>query len=387
MIADSQNLLDRFLDTRKASEAICKPLQIEDYSVQAADFVSPAKWHLAHISWFWEEFILVKYLPKYNRYHEDFSYLFNSYYNNVGKRVHRPNRGVMTRPTVQEVYDYRRYIDEHMSLLLQEDLSTEIAYLIEVGINHEQQHQELLYYDIKYILGHQPGFPVYHKDHATLSLKNKDQAWLSISEGLYDIGHKGIGFHFDNELGQHKHYLHDASIATLPVSNREYLEFIKDGGYDNFNLWHDDGWQWIHKNQVKSPLYWHKIEGEWHEYDLSGMKTLVLDKAVRHLSYYEAFAFTEWSGHRLPTEQEYEIVAPKMNKGHNWEWTGSAYLPYPGFKKAPGALGEYNGKFMINLMVMRGHSEVTPDGHARDSYRNFFHPSMRWQYAGLRLAK
>ena len=381
-----QLLAQRFKASRQYSEALAEPLINEDYSVQPIDFVSPPKWHLAHTTWFWEQFVLASFRPGYKVYHDDFAYLFNSYYNHAGRRVLRPQRGWLTRPSVSEVFRYRGHVDEKINQLFARELPREALDIIEIGINHEEQHQELFVYDIKYILGHQPAFPVYGS-RFQLTPVTRSPDFLGFSAGIYEIGHRGDGFCFDNELGRHKVYLADFEIAENPVTNAEYLEFMRDGGYEHFNHWHDDGWRWINLNLIKSPLYWHSIDGEWQVYDLDGLKPLELQHPVRHLSYYEASAYAEWKGMRLPTEFEWEVAAERLNYGQVWEWTGSAYLPYPHFRTAPGALGEYNGKFMVNQMVLRGASIATPQGHSRVTYRNFFHPDMRWQYGGLRLAK
>jgi ergothioneine biosynthesis protein EgtB len=348
--------------------------------------VSPPKWHLAHITWFWEQFVLAVYKKGYTVYNDDFSYLFNSYYNNVGKRVLRPARGLMTRPSVAEVFAYRTYVDVQMNELLNQSLTDEALNVIEIGINHEEQHQELFVYDVKYILGHQPTFPVYGSGFELEAIA-LPQKFCLMDEGVYEIGYAGKDFCFDNELGRHKVYLNAFEIASNPVTNGEYLEFINAGGYTNFNYWHDDGWHWINNNKITSPLYWHLIEGKWHEYDLNGLAELKLNEPVKHISFYEAFAFSQWKEMRLPTEFEWEAASKQFGWGQVWEWTNSAYLPYPGFNKAPGALGEYNGKFMVNTMVMRGASVATPMNHSRNTYRNFFHPDMRWMYGGLRLVK
>ena len=382
----SKNLLERFNETRQHSITICKPLEIEDFSVQPVIDVSPPKWHLAHSTWFFEQFVLVPYLKGYQIYNDDFAYLFNSYYNNAGERILRPNRGLMTRPTVKAVFEYRKYVTEKVNELLQTSPDSEVLFLIEVGINHEQQHQELLAYDIKYILGHQPTFPVYEKRFQTKA-ENTPLEFISIKEGIYTIGHQGEGYHFDNELGVHKVYLQDYEIANRLVTNKEFIEFIESGAYQNFNLWHAEGWDWVQKNNINAPMYWHKTKGKWHNYNYMGLEEVNPDLPVMHISYYEAFAYAEWKGMRLPTEFEWEIAASKFNWGQLWEWTGSAYLPYPGFSKAPGALGEYNGKFMVNLQVLRGASVATPAGHSRYTYRNFFHTSLQWMFSGIRLAK
>jgi len=382
----SQQLQKQFLATREYSEQICAPLVLEDYSVQPVVDVSPPKWHLAHASWFFEQFVLVPYLEGYDVYDEDFSYLFNSYYNNAGERVLRPNRGLMTRPTVKSVYEYRAYVTEKMTVLFAQSPADKILFLIEVGINHEQQHQELLAYDIKYILGNQPTFPKYGNrfltKQATETLK-----FIPVQEDIYTIGHQGSGYHFDNELGVHKVYLQSYEIANRLVTNKEFAEFIEAGGYENFNYWHAAGWDWVKAHEVKAPLYWHKVKGKWLSYNYEGLVEVNPDLPVMHISYFEAFAYAEWKGLRLPTEFEWEVAAEQLNWGQLWEWTGSAYLPYPGFSKAPGALGEYNGKFMVNQHVLRGASAATPKGHSRPTYRNFFAPHLRWMFSGIRLAK
>lgn len=382
-----QQFINTFIRTRKYSEELAEPLLIEDYSVQPSDFASPPKWHLAHSTWFWEEFVLTKYFKDYKVYDEDFSFLFNSYYNTVGKRVQRPMRGLMTRPSVEEVYRYRNYVTDSVVQFLATDPDEEVFEVIKVGINHEEQHQELFVYDIKYILGNQPTFPEYAGNAFAPKIEPGPTEFVKIEAGVYEIGHEGKEFCFDNELGRHKAYLAGFEISTSLTTNAEYIGFINAGGYTNFNYWHDEGWQWIDNNKIKAPLYWHLIEGQWHTYSLDGLQRLNLQEPVIHLSYFEAWAFAEWKKMRLPTEAEWEIAADKLNWGQVWEWTNSAYLAYPGFSKVPGALGEYNGKFMINTMVLRGGSVATPVGHSRKTYRNFFHPDMRWQYCGIRLVK
>jgi ergothioneine biosynthesis protein EgtB len=379
-------MIDRFLRMRQNSEQLCKPLLIEDYSLQASEFVSPPKWHLAHSTWFWEEFVLTKYVENYSLYDEDFHFLFNSYYNNVGKRVLRPERGLMSRPSVTEVYNYRSYVTNAMVAFLSMDPNKEILAIVEIGINHEQQHQELLVYDIKYILGNQPTFPVY-QDRFKTKVETHEAEFIKINSGLYEIGHQESGFCFDNELANHKVFVNDFEISAKLISNRDYLDFILAGGYKNFNFWHDDGWSWLNNKKIEAPLYWHNIDNEWWNYTLNGLEKIVLDLPVMHISFYEAFAYSQWKGCRLPTEFEWEIASDEFSWGQLWEWTNSAYLAYPEFSKSPGALGEYNGKFMINQMILRGGSVATPEGHSRKTYRNFFPPEMRWQFSGLRLAK
>jgi ergothioneine biosynthesis protein EgtB len=377
---------DHFLEIRHRTESICKSLKPEDTSIQPVDFVSPPKWHLAHTTWFFEQFVLIEHKTNYKVFNTDFAYYFNSYYNNIGDRVVRANRGLMTRPTFNEVLDYRAYVNSHVADLLKEKVKKDNAEIIEIGLQHEQQHQELLIYDIKYIFGHQPSFPKLDID-IRLKDENAQQEFISIPEGLYEIGHNEDCFCWDNELGRHKVFLHDYEISNRLVTNAEYIEFIEAGGYIDFNLWHADGWDFIQNNEITSPMYWHKVNGKWMQYTLQGFKDIERHCPVNHITFYEAFAYSQWKGMRLPTEFEWEIASQKINHGQLWEWTNSAYLPYPNYEKAEGAIGEYNGKFMVNTMVMRGGSVTSPQGHCRPTYRNFFHPEMRWQFSGIRLAK
>lgn len=379
-------LYHKFIETRQQTEKLCKPLQIEDYVVQPITCVSPPKWHLAHTTWFFEQFILVKFAKNYVEFHPDFAFLFNSYYNNLGNRTQRQNRGFMTRPTVAEVFNYRKHVNKAIVELFNKPLNDEILMLIETGIQHEQQHHELLAYDIKYILGTQPTFPALG-DFFQLEEEIQNQQYIDISEGIYEIGYDGNSFCFDNELGVHKQFVANFEISNKLVTNAEYLEFINDGGYQDFNLWHDDGWHFIQNEAVKCPLYWHFINGEWYHYTFQGLQKINMKLPVMHLCMYEAFAFAQWKGMRLPTEFEWEVASSQLKWGQLWEWTNSAYLAYPGYTKADGALGEYSGKFMINQMVLRGASIATPKGHVRKSYRNFFHASSRWLFSGIRLVK
>lgn len=381
------NLSKHFLATRKHTQAICQPLTIEDHVVQVAIFASPAKWHLAHTTWFFETFILKVYATQYKEFHKDFNFLFNSYYNNAGDRVFRADRGNMTRPGVEEIYNYRNYVDKAMLELIANNSNESLKELITLGIHHEQQHQELLLTDIKYMLGHNPLFPVYHQSALLKNEENEESGFHFQKEGVYKIGFQGTGFSYDNELGVHKVYLHDFEINKALVTNEEYCQFIADGGYTNFNLWLDEGWSWVQANNINAPLYWHKIKGEWHHYTLAGLQKIEPKSIVKHISFYEAAALAEWKGMRLPTEFEWEVAAENLNWGKRWEWTNSAYLPYPNFNKAEGAIGEYNGKFMINQMVLRGASTATSPNHSRKTYRNFFHPDARWQFTGIRLVK
>lgn len=382
------DLTNQYQSIRKHSETICKPLQVEDYVVQIVPFASPAKWHLAHTTWFFETFILKNHFDNYIEYNSDFSFLFNSYYNNVGDRILRTNRGNLTRPRIEEIYKYRNYVDEKMIQFIDNHSDSTINELITLGLNHEQQHQELLLTDIKYMFGHNPLFPVYDenfKHQIQVTKVEESSNTITIEAGVYQVGYQDDSFCYDNELGVHSVYLNEFSIQNSLVSNQEYLEFMEAGGYADFNLWLDDGWSWINANQIEAPLYWHKIDGVWHYYTLSGFKKIDLSSAVCHVSYYEAKAYAEWKNKRLPTEFEWEIASKQLDWGNRWEWTDSAYLPYPNFKKANGAVGEYNGKFMSSQMVLRGASVATSPNHSRNTYRNFFHPDDRWQFTGIRL--
>lgn len=382
-------LIHQYKTVRQLSEEICLPLQTEDYVVQPVVDVSPPKWHLGHSTWFFETFVLKPYLPNYQEFNPQYNFVFNSYYETLGARVIRTDRGNLSRPTVSEVYQYRKHVDEAMYELLQQNFTDEAQELLILGLNHEQQHQELLWYDIKYILGHNPLFPAYADEHIENGLftVSKQTDWHYFPEGLYQIGYQEHGFCFDNELAPHQVYLQPFYLAADLVSNQEYLNFIDAGGYQDFRFWHQEGWDWVHKNQIKAPLYWHNINNQWQTYTLSCLKNIHPEYPVMHISYYEAAAYAAWKGCRLATEFEWEAASSNLNWGQLWEWTESAYLPYPGFSKAPGAIGEYNGKFMVNQKVLRGASIATAAGHQRKSYRNFFHPHLRWHYNGIRLAK
>lgn len=381
------NLLDFFLETRQHSEAICKPLEIEDYVVQPIVDVSPPKWHLGHTTWFFEEFILKTHLKNYQIFDDDFSFVFNSYYEAVGKRVVRSDRGNMSRPSVKKVYEYRSYVTAAIKTLFETEQSKNLNDLLEIGIHHEKQHQELLLTDIKYILGNNPLLPKYSETFLDNPIENHEQDWVSVKEGIYEIGHDAEGFCYDNELGFHKVYLHDFEISNKLVTNGEYIDFIKNNGYKKFELWHAEGWDWINQNNIKTPMYWHQIDDAWYYYTSQGLQRIALNTPLCHISYFEAFAFSQWKNCRIPTEFEWEIAQQFFPWGKRWEWTESAYLPYPNYQKADGALGEYNGKFMVNQKVLRGGSVATSNKHTRYTYRNFFQPNLRWQFTGLRLAK
>jgi len=387
MIA-TDTLVSLFLKTRQHTENICKPLEIEDYVVQPIVDVSPPKWHLGHTTWFFEEFILKPHKPNYQLFHEDFAFVFNSYYENVGKRVIRNDRGNLSRPGVAKVYDYRHYVTSEMKEFLSEGISTEVEEILLIGIHHEKQHQELLITDIKYILGNNPLLPKYDDNFSENPLQKFQQEWIEMQEGIYEMGHNNNEeFCYDNELGRHKVYLQDYKISNKLITNSEYVDFIDAGGYKNFNLWHAEGWDWVQQSNISQPMYWHKIDGTWHQYTLNGLQKINLEAPVSHISYFEAFAFAQWKDCRLPTEFEWEAAQQNFEWGSRWEWTESAYLPYPGYRKAPGAIGEYNGKFMVNQKVLRGASVATSSNHTRPTYRNFFPTNLRWQFTGLRLAK
>jgi ergothioneine biosynthesis protein EgtB len=386
-LSATKALLERFQLVRRRTIDICAPLQMEDYVPQPSEFVSPPKWHLGHSTWFFEQFVLSPFCPDYKLFSADFAYVFNSYYNAIGDRVLRADRGNLTRPGVREVLEYRAYVDQQLTNFLLTEQPQNVLDTLELGLNHEEQHQELLWTDLKYILGNNPLFPTYKEGFSLVEDHNSTSGWLSIDEGLHHIGHSGEGFCYDNELGQHKAFIHRFEISKSLVTNAEFLEFMADGGYLRPELWLDEGWQWVQNENINAPLYWHRIASEWKTYTLSGLKSIEPNAMLCHVSFYEASAYAEWRGMRLPTEQEWEVASQELSWGNRWEWTNSAYLPYPNYKKEEGAIGEYNGKFMINQMVLRGASRATAPGHSRCTYRNFFHPQMQWQFTGIRLAK
>jgi ergothioneine biosynthesis protein EgtB len=414
----SPALATRFLQVRAQTEKICRPLLPEDSVVQPVIDVSPPKWHLAHTSWFFETFILQKYQPNYQVFHEKYNFLFNSYYNSIGSRVLRNQRGTISRPGLDEVYQYRAYINEQIQEFLEtapDEILAEVMPVFELGLQHEQQHQELLVTDIKYILSTNPLLPAYQiTPEKTIEKTAQKVQMLEVPGGFYEIGYKGSDFCFDNELGVHKVYVDDFKIQNQLVTNRDYLEFMQDGGYQDFRHWLGEGFDMANLENWEAPLYWLKTNNTWQNFTLNGLEEIDLNAPVCHLSFYEANAYASWAGKRLLTEFEWEIAAqhfkPEIKKGNFleshllqpqaissevtcaqllgncWEWTYSAYHPYPKYNKAPGALGEYNGKFMINQMVLRGGSCATPQSHIRPTYRNFFPADKRWQFSGIRLA-
>jgi ergothioneine biosynthesis protein EgtB len=412
-------LLDDFLRVRRQSEQLCTPLSPEDMMVQSCAEASPAKWHLAHTTWFFETFLLREFLPGYREYHPDFRWLFNSYYNSVSDQPEKKLRASFSRPPVETILQYREHVQAGIQRLLASTPPQEAAERIVLGLHHEQQHQELLATDIKHALWTNPLRPAYATETVAFSTEPVGEpAWIAYDGGLFDIGFGGVGFAFDNELPRHPEYLRPFQLASRLVSCAEYLQFIEDGGYQRPELWLSAGWETVKAEGWQAPLYWRKQNGEWLVYTLYGEQPLagLLQTPVCHVSYFEADAFANWAGKRLPTEAEWEVAAqglpvtgnlldegpystlhpqplnvvsaqePAQMFGDVWEWTHSAYLGYPGFRAVPGALGEYNGKFMSGQMVLRGGSVVTPASHIRASYRNFFSPATRWQFSGIRLA-
>jgi len=413
--APQSSLLQDYQQVRQDSEDICSPLETEDFGIQTLEDVSPPKWHLAHTSWFFETFILKVFAKNYQQYDPLYAYLFNSYYDQVGTYHPRPERGLLSRPTVKEVYAYRAHVNDAMQVLLANTQHTDydtIQLRTIIGLHHEQQHQELLLTDIKYNFAYNPLKPAYRKLERPSSEQQLAVSWHEQPGGIYDIGvNFSELFAFDNETPQHKQYLQPFRIASRLVTNAEYLEFINDQGYQRPEFWLSDGWKTIKTKAWQHPLYWEQQDKHWYEMTLAGLRELDLNAPVAHVSLYEAAAYASWANKRLPTEAEWEVVAGLLpvkgnlreqdylqtvssnNKalsqfyGDAWEWTQSSYSPYPGYRTASGALGEYNGKFMSSQMVLRGGSCFTPTNHIRSSYRNFFYPKDRWQVTGIRLAE
>lgn len=408
------SLAEKYERVRRQSLALCAPLSAEDMMVQSCADASPAKWHLAHTTWFFETFLLREFAAGYQPFHQDFIWLFNSYYNAVSAQPEKKLRAVFSRPGVEEILAYRRHVDAAMQELASGDATEEVRARVVLGLNHEQQHQELLVTDIKHGFWSNPLHPAYAQEAMATARNAPPLRWVEFPGGLVEIGHAGEGFCFDNETPRHKVYLEPFRLASRPVTCAEYLEFMEDGGYRRPELWLSEGWKAVESERWTAPLYWMRGEdGGWQVFTLRGVVPLedLLGTPVCHISLLEAEAYARWAGKRLPTEAEWEAAAataavrgnlledevfhPRAAEsasqleqlfGDVWEWTASAYLPYPGFDPLPGALGEYNGKFMCNQMVLRGGSVATPASHIRASYRNFFPPATRWQFSGVRLA-
>lgn len=401
---------------RAKTEALSLPLTPEDCNLQSIPEASPAKWHLAHTTWFFETFVLADHIDNYKPYDDRFGYLFNSYYEAKGSRHPRPKRGMLSRPSLDEVYDYRHWVDVRVSELLEgiahHRRAEEIANLVCLGLEHEEQHQELLLTDIQHAFFQSPLGPAYLKHPPARGSDAPKLGWMALDEGLRWVGHEGRGFAFDNETPRHRAYVASFEIATRLVTNREYLDFIEDGGYRRPELWVSDGWALASSHDWSAPLYWQRDRtGAYSTFSLAGWQPVDESAPVSHISWYEADAYARWAGARLPTESEWESLAstlpvegnllesgrllptvassakPAQLFGDTWEWTQSPYVPYPGFRPLAGALGEYNGKFMCNQMVLRGGSALTSRHHVRASYRNYFHPHSRWQMTGIRLAR
>ena len=407
-------LLARYVEIRGLTEALADPLSPEDQVVQSMPDASPVKWHRAHTTWFFETFLVEPHLGGYTVFHETFRYLFNSYYDAVGERHPRPERGLVTRPDVHEVGEYRHHVDEAMARLIpQLGDRPELVDLVELGLHHEQQHQELALMDLKHAFSRNPLLPAYAPRGQRPLAAGRAPGWIDVDGGVVRVGHTGEGFAFDNESPRHSVVVERFALADRLVTNGEWLEFIDDGGYRDPTIWLSDGWHVAQSEAWGSPLYWQRRDDGWWSFTLGGARPIDPDEPVCHVSYYEADAFARWAGARLPTEAEWETAAadapvagnlldsgllhpiaappssgrPTQLFGDVWEWTASPYTAYPGFRPAAGAVGEYNGKFMVNQMVLRGGCCATPAGHVRASYRNFFPPGTRWHFGGLRLAR
>jgi len=404
----SSLLRQRFSEVRGHTEDLAAPLTPEDQTVQSMPDVSPTKWHRGHTTWFFETFVLPLQNSDYCVFHPAFGYIFNSYYEAVGSRQPRDQRGVISRPGVGEVADYRRHVDKAMNELFDSRPSDQTFALVELGLHHEQQHQELLLMDIKHVLSCNPLMPEYRATDERPAAVSNRLGWAEHEGGPVEVGHSGIGFGFDNEFPRHQAVVTPFALADRLVTCGEWIEFIEDGGYRRPELWLSDGWATVNQHRWDAPLYWSRDDGEWRVFTLFGSRPVMPSEPVCHVSYYEADAYAHWTGLRLPTETEWETIASGMDPeagrsshlhpmpgdgvlgdlyGEVWQWTVSAYSPYPGFRAAAGAVGEYNGKFMVNQQVLRGGACVTPDGHTRATYRNFFHPGSRWAFSGLRLAR
>lgn len=411
MTADS--VADAFQSTRQFTEQLALPLSAEDCMVQSMDDVSPTRWHLAHTTWFFETFVLGD-QPDYESFDPQFNYLFNSYYNTIGVQFPRNRRGLISRPGLEQIRNYRKHVDQHLLRRLQQpEFAAKYRRLIEVGIQHEQQHQELILTDIKHVLSCNPTWPRYQELPLDTTPQTTPDAPITIDEGIYQIGHEGKGFAFDNESPRHKVFLTQCTVDSKLVTCGEYLEFMNAGAYERPEYWLSMGWSAVQQNQWRSPLYWLQIDGEPMQFTLAGLCQLDLDAPVTHVSFFEADAYARWRGKRLPTEVEWEVAAvqtsivndepfvdwfvdrqlaihptrsPHGFCGSVWQWTASSYLGYPGYQPPAGAVGEYNGKFMCDQHVLRGGSVATHSNHIRPTYRNFFPAAARWQFTGIRLA-
>ncbi len=375
-----------FRTVRSRTEELAAPLSAEDQTVQSMPDASPTKWHLAHTTWFFETFVLRPHVPGYAAFDASYEYLFNSYYEAVGPRHPRPQRGLITRPGVEEVLAYRRHVTASMLDILSDDHA--VHDLVELGLHHEQQHQELILMDIKHALSMNPLRPAYRSARSRAVSAAAPLGWREFEGGLVETGHDGRGFAFDNEGPRHRSWLDAFALAMRPVNCGEYVEFIEDGGYRRPEFWLSAGWDCVNQRGWEAPLYWEKRDGTWCVFTLSGLERVDPVRPVCHVSGFEAAAFAKWSGKRLPREAEWEIAAGTVEgTGEVWEWTASPYVAYPGFREPAGAVGEYNGKFMANQMVLRGGCAATPPGHTRPTYRNFFPPDARWMFGGIRLAE
>jgi ergothioneine biosynthesis protein EgtB len=382
-----------FRTVRNETEHRAARLSVEDQQIQSMADASPTKWHRAHTTWFFEQFLLASHLPDYTRFDERFAFLFNSYYVAAGPRHARPKRGLITRPTVEDVTAYRAHVDAAIEQLIDTvspDVLEKIIPVIEIGLHHEQQHQELILTDILHAFSQNPTDPVYDAEWK-LPRGGSKREFVALPAGVHFIGHKGDGFRFDNEEPAHRQLIEPVKIGRSLVTNGQWIEFIRDGGYATSSLWLMDGWAAVQAENWQAPAYWEERDGAWVAYGLNGLQPVDHAAPVCHVSYYEADAYARWAGKHLPTEAEWEVAARSdlLDDAYGvvWQWTRSAYLPYPGYRAPDGAIGEYNGKFMVNQMVLRGSSAATPEGHARVSYRNFFYPPHRWQFTGLRLVE